>query len=240
MARCLVSGDTGEVTPTQRSCSGGIAKLRAYCVTATGKSQRLRPGRPFREIRVGMVREQSTELGAIQYVHVVDGDTLAEIGRLRIAAWEADGSRPAFAAASGDSWIDPHDEHAHHWVIRWRDTIVASARMCIHSTLQEMPDCECLVGLEGAILLAAASLNRLVVHPSFRGMHLGPRFDQVRIAKAKQLGAAGTFGTTHAKGRLRDLNDAGFVLLAESPHRIVPQLPSFVLWKGFNSSEDLK
>ena len=175
-----------------------------------------------------------------QCVSVVDGDTLAEIGRLRIAAWEADGSRPAFAPASDDSWIDPHDEHAHHWVIRWRDTIVASARMCIHSTLQEMPDCECLVGLEGAILLAAASLNRLVVHPSFRGMHLGPRFDQVRIAKAKQLGAAGTFGTTHAKGRLRDLNDAGFVLLAESPHRIVPQLPSFVLWKGFNSSEDLK
>jgi hypothetical protein len=86
MARCFVSGDTGEVTHSAKPF-GWTCKLRACCVAATGKGQRPKLGRPFREVRVGMVREQSAELGSIQYIPVVDGDTIAEIGRLRIAAW---------------------------------------------------------------------------------------------------------------------------------------------------------
>lgn len=43
--------------------------------------------------------------------------TLATVGRLRIIAWEASGPRPKMAPKDGDTWIDSHDGHAHHWIV---------------------------------------------------------------------------------------------------------------------------
>jgi len=180
-----------------------------------------------------VVFEPSLLFDALNYLEKPDREMLADIGVLRKVAWNAFGALPIFGSSSEEVWLDSHDDHAHHWVIRRGDILVASGRMCIHSTIEAMPDSQCLAHLEGRIELPAASLNRLVVHPDFRGAHLAPLFDQARIEYARKLRAKGVLGVTQPRSRLRDLEGAGFVNLGEAPHRIVSHMPSFVLWKPF-------
>jgi hypothetical protein len=169
--------------------------------------------------------------GLPEYLFGPDDAVLSEIGRLRITAWEADGARPSFAPKRGDVWIDSHDRHAHHWVLRHGSFTIAAARMCIHPDLESMPDRESLVPSDHSLRFPAASLNRLVVHPQYRGSRLSRLFDQARIEYAGRAGAKSILVVTHVKSRLRDLQDAGFVIVQESPHRIVPYAPSFVVVK---------
>src|SRR5215831_11977530 len=98
-------------------------------------------------------------LGLPEYLFRPDDAVLSEIGRLRITAWEADGARPSFAPKRGDVWIDSHDQHANHWVLRDGGFTIAAARMCIHPDVEAMPDRESLVSLDHSLRFPAASLN---------------------------------------------------------------------------------
>jgi hypothetical protein len=90
------------------------------------------------------VKPTPTRFNESSLVHLtnLDADTLAEVGRLRITAWEARGPRPKMAPKVGDTWIDSHDEHAHHWIVAEKGRIVAAARMCVHTSFGELPDNE--------------------------------------------------------------------------------------------------
>ena len=83
----------------------------------------------------------SSLLSPIEPVHhpVIAPETLAEIGKLRILAWEAASERPSLAPPAGDSWIDSHDAHAEHWTGSEDRRLVAAARMCLHSDAEASP-----------------------------------------------------------------------------------------------------
>jgi hypothetical protein len=169
--------------------------------------------------------------GSLVHLSRLDADTLAIVGRLRIIAWEASGPRPKMAPKVGDTWIDSHDDHAHHWIVMEEGRIVAAARMCVHSKLSELPDCEDLVSCEDKLFWPVASINRLVIHPECRRGGLAALFDAARIGLAVQLGAKSAVGCVHAEERMRGLGDLGFKVVGVAPDRAVPEAPTIVLMK---------
>lgn len=169
--------------------------------------------------------------GSLVHLSRPDADTLAEVGRLRIIAWEASGPRPKMAPKVGDAWIDSHDDHAHHWIVMEEGRIVAAARMCVHPVLSELPDYEDLVSFEDKFPLPVASMNRLVIHPECRRGGLPTLFDSARVSLAAKLGARSVVVCVHAEGRIRALGDSGFKVVGEAPERAVPQAPTIVFMK---------
>jgi hypothetical protein len=156
---------------------------------------------------------------------------LAEIGRLRIIAWEASGPRPRMAPKVGDKWLDSHEGHAHHWAIQEQGRIVAAARMCLHTSLNDLPDYEDLIDCEHEFLWPVASINRLVIHPGCRHRGWSVHFDSARLILAQQLAARCVAACTHSEGRIRGLSDLGFVVIGQSLQRAVPLSATAVLMK---------
>jgi GNAT superfamily N-acetyltransferase len=162
----------------------------------------------------------------------LNAKTLAEVGRLRIVAWEASGPRPRLAPNTGDTWTDSHDEHAHHWIIREQDEIVAAARMCIHTSFNDLPDHDELSAVRGHKLLwPVASMNRLVVHPDYRRKGLSRLFDLARIDFAESSGAKSVVVTSHPQSRIRGLLELGFDAVGEFSERVVPSAPTIIFVK---------
>lgn len=166
---------------------------------------------------------------ALGYLSTLDKSTLDEIGRLRIVAWEASGERPTMAPTFGDIWLDEHDEHAHHWILRQRGEILAAARMCVHESPEHVPDKEDYVNFYSLLRCPIASINRLVVHPRLRGNGLPKLFDKVRIRLASRLGVMTVIGSTSRASRVRDLEEIGFRVLGHAPVPRLPTCPNIVL-----------
>ena len=160
-----------------------------------------------------------------------DANTLLEVGRLRIIAWEASGPRPKMAPKVGDTWTDSHDDHAHHWIVREQGRIVAAARMCVHSAFSDLPDCEDLVACKDSFHFPVASINRLVIHPERRRNGLSRLFDLARLRLAEELGAKCVVGCTQPESRIQSLGELGFNAVGEAPKRVVPYAPTIVLLK---------
>src|SRR5262249_29401823 len=119
---------------------------------------------------------------------------------LRVDVWQAEGVRiPDIELLN-----DRHDAHALHWGVSIGDRLVASARLCIHSVLGEAPDSALFTCAD--IHLPVASMNRLVVLADHRGLGISRTLDQVRINRARQLGAKTIICTPVAsRGRNRAL-----------------------------------
>ena len=134
---------------------------------------------------------------------------LRAIGQLRVAAWRTEGGTPSIAAV-GDCWLDHHDEHAIHFLLRRGDVLAAAARMCVHENLDEAPDAFALKTAQRTIPLPAAFFNRLVVEPAFRGQALSDILDHRRLRVAEALRIQCIVITTHAEHRVRKLAGMGF------------------------------
>lgn len=161
-----------------------------------------------------------------------DAATLEEIGRLRIIAWEYDGERPSIAAGCGDVWLDEHDSHAHHWVIKKNGVLLAAARLCVHNSKDALPDAASLSDFLHKILFPAAFFNRLVVHPSARGKGLASKIDDERLRFAAKQGAKLALIHTHNPLRLKQLQASGWSILGETSKRFVSRFPDYILVKS--------
>jgi hypothetical protein len=82
---------------------------------------------------------------------------------------------------------DPHDDHAYHWGAYDGDTLVGSARLCMHNNLASAPDGHLFAGLP--IPLPVANINRLVISRTHRAQGLAACLDTARIQFAKEMGA---------------------------------------------------
>jgi predicted GNAT family N-acyltransferase len=134
---------------------------------------------------------------------------LHAIGKLRVAAWRTEGGTPSIAAV-GDCWLDHHDEHAIHFMLRRGDVLAAAARMCVHESLDDAPDAFALETAERPIPLPAAFFNRLVVEPGFRGQGLSDALDRERLHAASALRVRSVVVTTQAPHRITKLSALGF------------------------------
>lgn len=121
------------------------------------------------------------------YVSVSRGPYfLREIGELRRQVWKR-----ISECLPSQNWINEHDEHGYHWLVFRESVLVASARLCIHpnlSFLEEAPHLQDDISLSPDDL-PIAGMNRLVVLPQARRLGIARFLDELRIQKAKDLGA---------------------------------------------------
>lgn len=142
-----------------------------------------------------------------------DDGLLQSIGRLRVEAWDTE-----LPEKSGmECWLDEHDIRARHWLAFFNEELVASARLSVHEELDQVPDSESYEGVfaeppRGPI----ASLNRLVVHPSARGLGLSKRLDLMRMEAARAMGCRSlVLGTASGPSRVRQLTGWGFQMMGQ-------------------------
>jgi GNAT superfamily N-acetyltransferase len=129
-----------------------------------------------------MTVSQSRNLLSISLCQLAAPADIQAAQRLRYDVWQSEGvaiHHPERAIIA-----DGHDDHATHWGVFDGDSLVGAARLCLHSDLREAPDGEMFInrGLRSPV----ASMNRLVVLRSHRGLGIGSQLDEVRIQKAKK------------------------------------------------------
>lgn len=129
---------------------------------------------------------------------------------LRYNVWQSEG---VLIAGSEQGIItDRHDDHAIHWGAFHDGRLVGSARLCLHKTLADAPDGELFSST--TLPNPIASMNRMIVLNTHRGNGIGATFDELRLAKARQIGAAAVI-VTPVTGLLRrkSLEKRGFQFL---------------------------
>lgn len=185
-----------------------------------------------------MKHTRSLTAQGLELIEVSYPDRLMEIGRFRIKAWQNEqGVNPIFF--SRDVWIDVVDQHAFHWIITKNDEIVASARLSIHESLEDVPYAELLNTEQSAGFqnCCVASINRLVVLPEYRGIGLSSILDNIRIERAIQQKAACMIAFPQLS-RLKTLGRRGFELIAQLENiPEMPERPFFLMSKKLNSME---
>ncbi len=163
---------------------------------------------------------------------VTGPDLLKQVGELRIIAWQAEGELPYFAPRTG-VWLDDHDSHGIIWAVKDAGILIASARLCIHSRISDLPDPECYSGIHASIQLPVASLTRLVVHPGYRRQGLAALLDSTRLAHAEAAGCKSVVSATHVQSRIKQLLAAGFKNCGISADATVDGQSTFVFIKYF-------
>jgi len=160
-------------------------------------------------------------------IYRVDYPTLInEIGELRVIAWRTEkGIAPDIF--SQRTWLDEYDEIALHWIMLKEKFLMASARISIHPELSEIPWADNTTVYDMSFLKSpVASINRLVVHPDFRGRGLTRYLDRIRIDTAKKMGVK-TIIAEPVLIRINSLIDLGFKYVGKLPATI--ELPGVEL-----------
>jgi GNAT superfamily N-acetyltransferase len=144
----------------------------------------------------------------LREVPTTDWAMIERIGELRVRAWRTEVPQ----AADMKTWLDEFDRIARHWAVFNGDNPVAAARLSVHSSLDGVPDAEVFVEFfREPLPTPIASLNRLVVDPTVRGLGLSEKLDGVRMAAAEEMGCGCVIGSTSSGiRRLRQLEKAGF------------------------------
>jgi hypothetical protein len=155
-----------------------------------------------------MIRNQS-----ISSASICELTTEADIRaaqELRYKVWQSEGA--VIEQSELGIIIDKHDGHAVHWGAFDEGRLIGSARLCLHENLTDAPDGELFPSTN--LPTPIASMNRMIVLNTHRGNGIGAKFDELRLAKAWQLGAAAVIATP-VTGLLRrqSLEKRGFQFL---------------------------
>lgn len=146
-------------------------------------------------------------------VKVNFSDYAEEIGMLRRKSWETvNGFDPV--AFPEHAWIDALDSSAIHWAVFENTKIIASARLGIYNSYNDIPYIEMMKPYQSYLNLPVASLNRLVVSPDSRGRHIAQLLDRVRIEEAKKKMARTVVGQA-VSSRIEWLQSLGFEFIAD-------------------------
>lgn len=119
-------------------------------------------------------------------------------------------------------WLDAHDEHALHWIVRDEDRVVAFARLCIHAQISDVPNAEAF-SLADPVESPLGCISRTAIDPAYRGRGISSELDRVRIDAARQASCRSVLAFTHAgSARVAALQRRGFRILGEPGARAVP------------------
>jgi len=160
-----------------------------------------------------------------------DPSLMREIMALRVVAWRS----YIKVDPKVQEWTDQFDATARHWAILDGQTVAASARLSIHDRLSEVPDNEVYEPLLATLVRSPiGSMNRLVVHPGYRGRQLSDQLDEVRMSAAESSGCACLIGHTHAGDkRVTQLKAKGFQALGTgrtNEHGLLKGLAGIVVY----------
>ena len=117
----------------------------------------------------------------------IDSNYLDAIAKLRVSVWSNQLGQKSFLE---DQWRDEHDLHAFHWIVmNAENELIASARLCLHDTIENFPDFEEIQELVTELPQPIAMMTRLVVSPNYQKLGISQKLDLVRIQKAEKLDA---------------------------------------------------
>lgn len=180
--------------------------------------------------------ERGLELSEVLYP-----ERMLDIGKFRIHGWKnEEGISQSFF--SREYWIDTLDQRSYHWIISSNDTIIAAARLSLHTSLDDVPYARLLkpehrVHFENKLI---ASINRLVVDPSYRGLGLSKLLDQVRIERALAQKAEMMIAFPQLI-RLVPLMKKGFTLIEQLENiPEMPERPFYVMSLQLNQKKELE
>ena len=144
---------------------------------------------------------------------IVFSDYAREIGSLRREVWETvEGfDKSAFP---GEIWIDDYDLSAIHWVVFDQQKIIASARLGVYFSHNDIPYIEMMKSYESHLKLPVASLNRLVVKPEYSGQFISKMLDVTRVEEAKKSDVKTIIGQA-VSNRITWLQILGFEFVAK-------------------------
>ena len=151
-------------------------------------------------------------------LQIVTQDTcdprLANIRALRAQAWAS--FHPG--ASVLQDHIDPTDKGAIQWVVLYGGVLVASARLSVHSRIEDVPEAEIFLPVFKRIPAPPfGSINRLAVHPQYRGTGLARVLDTIRLKTAWELGCQSILAETiSGPRRIDQLLDLGFEIVGTS------------------------
>jgi len=136
-----------------------------------------------------MIRTQSISSASIREL-TAEADIRAA-QELRYRVWQSEGA--AIEQPEVGIIRDKHDGHAIHWGAFDDGRLIGAARLCLHENLVDAPDGELFAS--ACLPAPIATMNRMVVHKSHRGIGIGTKFDDLRIYRARSLGAATVIAT---------------------------------------------
>ena len=143
-----------------------------------------------------------------------NSNLLKKIGMLRIRAWST-----VFPdlPAKFTTWLDEFELRSRHWCVFHKQTLIAAARLSVHDNLSDVPDSHVYQDVFGSPPAPPiASINRLVVHPDYRGQRLSCCLDSVRITAARKAGCRCCIAYTLSNPtRVRQLLQMGFEKVAD-------------------------
>lgn len=151
---------------------------------------------------------------------------LEAIFQLRAQAWRS--RFPAFPAM--ERWSDPLDNGAMHWAVLDDGRPVAAARMTVHADWASLPDCVLADGHVAPDFAGPlASLNRLFVLQSHARLGLSALLDDIRIARAREMGCSHVVGRTNSSApRLGVLTAKGFVTIGPARDYVSGPLGDYI------------
>ena len=149
----------------------------------------------------------------IQRVSPFDEEAIAAIGEFRLRVWQAEGQKINESLINDGKWNDRLDVEptSQHWVVYIGGEIAASSRISFHRDFTTVPDhnvFEPYVDNTGTLY---CSLNRMVVHPRYRGLGIAGLLDFIRIKSAFRAGADQLFAYAVGSPRAQSLMRRGFV-----------------------------
>ena len=156
-------------------------------------------------------------------------DYLDDILSLRVLVWEHQIGMTTFLDRR---WLDEHDFHAHHWIVLNEDnSLMASARLCVHCTVSGLPDYEEIGHLLQDSHCPVAMMSRLVVNPAYQRLGIAKELDIARIEKAKQLDC-NFLAAQVPIYRMRSIQALGFQCLGKAYEKTFQSLetPDFYLY----------
>lgn len=162
-----------------------------------------------------------TEFLAGAHVHETRNPELLRASfRLRWACWRERGLLPPGSTEDGG---DLHDVHARHWVAVHDGSVLGAARLCVHTTVAELPDAEALGSLMSMHTGVIGSLSRMVIDPGWRGVGLPAKFDDQRLAACHAAGCSWVVAIAEHPSRIEALRSRGFGAAGQ----VVQRWPTF-------------
>jgi predicted GNAT family N-acyltransferase len=126
-------------------------------------------------------------MGDVQIREITGTELVRLTFPLRYAVWQDEAELTSSVRAQ-ELITDEHDEHARHWAAFDGREMLAAARMCIHGVQEESPDAPMFH--DRNLPSPIATINRLVVRKTCRGLGIARQLDLCRIQAAREGGAA--------------------------------------------------